>query len=93
MTASKPRRTLDLSRRRFLGRASLIAAGGALAAAGAVTADAQTKVAQKLVSYQPTPKGKARCDNCVNWQPPAGCKLVQGTIAASGWCSIYAPKH
>ena len=55
-------------------------------------AEAANKVSQKSVSYQPTPKGTQRCDNCVFWQPPASCKLVQDPIAASGWCSLYKKK-
>jgi hypothetical protein len=44
------------------------------------------------VKYQPTPKGDQRCDNCVFWQPPASCKIVDGTIAPSGWCTLYKKK-
>jgi hypothetical protein len=46
----------------------------------------------KAMQYQPTPKGKQRCDNCANFQAPSSCKLVDGTIAPSGWCILYRPK-
>jgi len=90
---------LKVSRRGMMRKAALLAGGGVLAAAGlggtgiggGARAD-PPKLAQKTVSYQTTPKGKARCDNCANWQPPNACKKVAGTISPSGWCTIYAPK-
>ena len=81
-----------VSRRDFL---FVTAAGGSsLIAASLIAAPAQaaTKMPQKAVSYQATPKGKARCDNCTLWQAPASCKLVEGPIAPSGWCVLYKAK-
>ena len=85
---------LDLSRRSLLSRATLFAAGGALVGSGLVAgaASAATKLSEKTVNYQNGPKGKARCDNCIQWQPASSCKLVDGNISPSGWCNIYAPK-
>lgn len=70
------------------------AAGGVMigASSASTSARAANKIPQKAVSYQPTPKGNQRCDNCVFWQPPASCKLVQDPIAASGWCTLYKKK-
>lgn len=83
--------TADLSRRRILQIA--IAGSGAIIAASLPTASfAASKVAKAAVAYQPQPKGKARCDNCVQWQASAACKLVAGDISPSGWCSIYFAK-
>lgn len=81
-----------LSRRRFILNIGL--AGGALglAAAAAPAQAAQNKIDQRSAGYQATPKGKARCDNCIQWQAPDACKVVQGKIAASGWCVLYAKK-
>lgn len=82
----------DFSRRDML---LLAAAGGGVIAAGLVAivpAEAGAKVSQKAVNYQSTPHGKARCDGCAQWQPPAACKVVTGTISPAGWCTIYAPK-
>lgn len=64
---------------------------GALALPAAVLAEGH-KLAQKAVAYQGTPKGKQRCDICMQWQPPAACKVVDGAISASGWCTVYAQK-
>ena len=80
---------IGLSRRGLFGVAAL-AAGAATAIA--LPAQAQNKLSQKVASYQPTPRGKAQCDGCLQWQAPAACKVVAGTIAPAGWCSLYAPK-
>jgi len=81
-----------VSRRDFLFVAA--AGSGAMIGAGVIStpARASNKVPQKAVSYQPTPKGAQRCDNCLFWQPPASCKLVQDPIAPSGWCTLYKKK-
>ena len=47
------------------------------------------KLSQKAASYQKSPKGKLRCDNCTLFQAPTACKSVEGPVAAPGWCSIY----
>ena len=78
-----------LSRRRFLYTA---ATGGAVIGAALMTSPANAKVPPTAVNYQPTPKGKARCDSCVNWEAPSSCKFVDGKISPSGWCSLYRPK-
>jgi hypothetical protein len=85
--------TLNLSRRSALQRGLFVAGAavvGAMAATGGATAAA--KMAQKAVNYQPTPKGRARCDNCSQWQAPDACVRVDGAISPAGWCLIYAPK-
>jgi hypothetical protein len=90
VTTRSEKHTVILSRRTVLHG---VAVAAAMSAAGATApADAQTKVSQKTVQYQSTPKGAARCDNCIQWQAPSSCKFVQGTISPTGWCSIYAPK-
>jgi hypothetical protein len=76
---------LEISRRSVLYG---VAAAGGLATGVA----AQTKASQALVHYQNNPKGDARCDNCIQWQPPDACKVVEGKISPAGWCNIYAPK-
>ena len=60
------RRSAVVSRRAILRNAALTVGGAAILATNASgnLAAAQTKLAQKAVSYQDTPKGVARCDNC-----------------------------
>src|SRR5579863_5306849 len=88
-------RSAPISRRSLLRNVTLAAGGAAVlgTAAPAERAEAaDTKVAQKAVAYQDTPKGPQRCDNCTYFEPPASCKVVAGTISPSGWCQLYAKK-
>lgn len=70
---------------------SLLGAAGA-AALFASTRRAEAKMAQSAAGYQETPKGAQQCDNCTLFQPPNGCRLVDGTINPGGWCKFYAKK-
>jgi len=90
----------DNKTRRGVLKAGLAVAGGVAAAGAARAAQAagaqrfaQDKIAPAAVQYQPTPKDGQRCDKCVNWEAPAGCKIVSGKIAPEGWCVAYAPKE
>jgi hypothetical protein len=90
---TKPHR-LDISRRRLLRSATLVAAASAFVAVAAVgsTALADSKFSHALAKYQATPKGAARCDNCSQFQSPSSCKVVASPVAAAGWCALYAAK-
>jgi hypothetical protein len=92
MAGVRPDWTRRVSRRDFLSTA--VVGGAAIAAAGAFASPARSasKMSQKAVSYQPMPKGNRQCANCLNFEAPASCKLVDGTISASGWCTIYITK-
>jgi len=81
-----------VSRRDFLFVTA--AAGGAMLGAGllASPAAASNKMSPRAMQYRPSPNGQQRCDNCANFQAPAACKLVDGTIAPTGWCILYRPK-
>ena len=77
-----------LPRRAVLGGAVLALAG---LGAGTLAAPAK-KIPQRAAAYRDKPMGKARCDTCSLWQSPASCKLVDGPISPSGWCSLYSAK-
>ena len=84
-----------LSRRSILRNLAISAGGAAVLAttvAGSRDAAAQTKATQQAVGYQDTPHGAQRCDNCLQFEPPASCKTVQGTVAPAGWCKVYVKK-
>lgn len=88
-------RSAELSRRSILRSIAFTAAGTAVletVLSANRAAEAQTKVVQKVVSYQDTPHDGQRCDNCLQFEPPASCKVVEGKIAPSGWCQIWAKK-
>jgi hypothetical protein len=85
-------RSAERSRRSIL-RNFVFSAGGA-AMLGTITSGnrvsaAQTKMTPTAVGYQGTPQGTQRCDNCTQFEAPSSCKVVEGNIAASGWCKIY----
>ena len=74
-------------------RTVLIAAAGAapllaLSATGARAA----KLAQTAVRYQATPKDGKQCDACKLFVAPNACKSVDGTIAPTGWCTLWVKK-
>jgi len=83
-----------LSRRGVLRNFAMSAGGAAVLGATMLTSrEAKAaKVAQKIVAYQDTPKGGQQCDNCSQFVAPDSCKVVDGTIAASGWCKVYVKK-
>ena len=90
--ASKPR-AAELSRRSILRN---VTAGGAVVfgtiiGTGRMTA-AQTKATKQAVSYQDKPHDGQRCDNCLQFEPPSACKVVEGEVSAAGWCLIWAKK-
>jgi hypothetical protein len=44
------------------------------------------------LQYQDTPKGDQHCDDCVYFQPPNACGLIEGEISPHGWCTAYNRK-
>jgi hypothetical protein len=74
-------------------RRRILQAGlGAVTGGISVRAGAQEKIAQTVVQYQTQPKNGQLCSTCVNFEPPAACKIVSGAISPNGWCLVYAPK-
>jgi hypothetical protein len=73
-------------------RRRILQAGLALGGSLTVSARAQEKLAPGQVQYQATPKDGNRCSACVNFEPPAACKIVSGAISPNGWCIAFAPK-
>jgi hypothetical protein len=69
-----------------------LALGAEAAAATVLQAATRQKISQADAKYQSTPKGDQRCDGCISFQPPNGCKFVQGDISPSGWCELFASK-
>ncbi|MEO8926346.1 MAG: hypothetical protein ABI306_04205 [Caulobacteraceae bacterium] len=85
----------ETSRRQLIfGMALTAGAAGALAAGLAPRAAAAvpSKLPQADIGYQNKPNGKLRCDMCVNWQSPASCKVVAGSISPAGWCGLFVRK-
>jgi hypothetical protein len=77
-----------LSRRRFLGHSALGSVTAALAALPAPASAMQ--LAQAQVGYQDQPHDGKRCELCIHFLKPSGCKLVTGSISAQGWCRLFS---
>jgi hypothetical protein len=84
--------TKDLSRRGLLQQAATAAGTVTVLGLVATPARSQAKLSLKDVEYQDQPKGTQRCDNCVQFEAPTACKVVDGKVSAQGWCKVYAPK-
>ena len=82
-----------LSRRLLLRRTALLA-GAALTASVLLSepALAQAKASKEAMKYQDKPNGDQRCSNCMQFVPPASCKVVDGTINPNGYCTAWAKK-
>jgi hypothetical protein len=76
-----------VSRRTFL-----FAAGGAAPLITLTGGEAQAKLAMTAVKYQADPKDGKQCDGCNFFVAPNSCKLVDGDIAPTGWCTLWVKK-
>jgi hypothetical protein len=72
-------------------RTVLFAAAGA-APLIALAGEAEAKLAMTAVKYQPDPKDGKQCDGCNFFVAPNSCKMVDGDIAPTGWCSLWVKK-
>jgi hypothetical protein len=50
------------------------------------------KIPQREAKYNESSRGSARCDKCLQFQPPSTCKIVDGAISPSGSCNFFAPR-
>jgi hypothetical protein len=81
-------------------RRGMLCSGAVLLCAGAVLpgltlaseAVAAAKVPQGQAGYQSSPRGEARCDKCLQFQPPSACKIVDGAVSPSGSCNFFAAR-
>jgi hypothetical protein len=87
---ARMRETCDKSG--FSRRTVLIAAAGAAPLLALTGGQAQAKIAQTAVKYQTMPKDDHQCDGCVQFVAPNSCKLVDGEISPTGWCSLWVKK-
>ncbi len=81
----------DNFKRRFLLKGGLTVLAGAVLASTSARAD-DPKVDKDAVAYQTTPNNGQQCSACVNFVAPNACKVVNGDILPTGWCSAFAPK-
>ncbi len=80
----------NVNRRSLLKRAALLL--GAAAIPVSKHAVAAGKAPQAAVKYQDKPQGDQQCDNCIHFEAPSACKIVEGTVSPKGWCAVWAKK-
>jgi hypothetical protein len=73
-------------------RAVLLAAAGAAPLVTLMSGEAQAKLAMPAVKYQTDPKDGHQCDGCNFFVAPNSCKMVDGDIAPTGWCTLWVKK-
>jgi hypothetical protein len=54
------------------------------------SAQAADKMTLKQAEYQDGPNGIYSCAVCTLFEPPKGCKVVEGEISKDGWCRVFA---
>ena len=90
-----------MSRRRAMGVAVQLAAAIPIVALFSREAfAANNAVLRKALQYQDTPKGDAKCANCIQFvagksaTDKGQCKAIPGDdeIAPTGWCAAFAAK-
>ena len=90
-TAQGSNETAGLTRRGFLDRIMLTAAGGA-AFIVAGTSAALAKVAKATAKYRSSPKSGKSCSGCKHYKGSGRCALVAGKVSSSGYCNYYSKK-
>ena len=91
MAEQQNRQRITLSRRTILLRGAVYTAGAATLVGRSSTARAD-KMTKAVVEYQNSPKGDQQCSNCGQFEPPNGCKFVEGEISPTAWCKVWTPK-
>jgi hypothetical protein len=75
-------------------RRNIMRAVAGIATAGLWSGIAQAEVSDKMTrqqaEYQDTPNGIYSCGLCTLFEPPAGCKVVEGEVGKDGWCKSFA---
>ena len=84
-------RSAPVCRRALLQYAVCTASGAAICCAPPNPAAAAPKISKKAVAYQDHPDGDKLCAKCAQFQPPDGCKMVEGPISPQGSCRIFVP--
>lgn len=79
--------------RRYVLKSALVLGGAACAGAlQSHVAHAQQKASQAAMKYQDKPNGDQKCSNCLQFEPPSSCKVVEGTISPNGYCIAWVKK-
>ena len=75
-------------------RRNIMRAVAGVATAGLWSPSARAQAADKMTpqqaEYRDTPNGIYSCGLCTMFEPPNGCKVVQGEVSKDGWCKAFA---
>jgi hypothetical protein len=82
----------NLSRRSLLRAAACAGAGLAAGALTARRALAQQKASKQAMHYQDKPNGDKKCSECLQFEAPSSCNVVEGTISPNGYCIAWVKK-
>jgi hypothetical protein len=50
------------------------------------------KLTKIEVGFEHPAKGKQHCRECVHWQSPNRCKIVEGIVKGVDWCKRFEAK-
>jgi hypothetical protein len=81
-----------ISRRSLLKGAMLVATGGMAAGVIVVRVAHAQKMSKADAKYQDTPKDGQKCSDCVYFQPPKSCAVVEGDVSPNGWTILFNKK-
>jgi hypothetical protein len=81
-----------LSRRSILRGALLLASGTLAVGVIQVKPAYAQKATKEATKYQDSPKDGQKCADCVYFQAPSACGVVDGKISPNGWCNLYNKK-
>jgi anaerobic selenocysteine-containing dehydrogenase len=67
--------------------------GGAACAGALASPNAHAqKVSKAAMKYQDKPNGDQKCSNCMQFEPPGSCKVVEGAVSPDGYCIAWVKK-
>jgi hypothetical protein len=85
-----------IDRRNMLQKSITLIAGGVVLGGsmlyGSAAIASAGKVSQAQAGYKGSPRGGVRCDKCMQFEPPSGCKVVEGSVSATGSCNFFAAR-
>ncbi len=76
-------------RRTFLWRTILTGVAGIALALFGAQSRAQGKSTKEQAGYKDTTDQGIYCKACAYFRLPNGCKIVEGDVSPTGWCSLW----
>ena len=80
------------TRRALLSRAASITGAALAGTIFPIKLASAQKVSKEAMKYQEKPNGSMQCSNCMQFEAPSSCKVVDGTISPNGYCLAWVKK-